>query len=86
MSRKFIVLTPLRRYDGLTGSTTLGREKKVSTMDRPDAPFWNLPSEALLSQMEALPSGLSQQEAHARAARFGSNTLRNYGERPLIIQ
>jgi len=55
-------------------------------MDRPDALFWNLPSEALLSQMEALPAGLSQQEAHARAARFGPNTLRNYGERPLIIQ
>ncbi len=55
-------------------------------MDRPDALFWNLPSEALLSQMEALPAGLSQQEAQARTARFGPNTLRNYGERPLIIQ
>ena len=55
-------------------------------MDRPDALFWNLPSEALLSQLEAAPSGLSRREAQTRAARFGPNTLRNYGERPLVIQ
>ncbi|MBI5626450.1 MAG: magnesium-translocating P-type ATPase, partial [Nitrosomonadales bacterium] len=55
-------------------------------MDRTDALFWNLPSESLLSQMEALPSGLSRREAHSRNVQFGPNTLRNYGERPLIIQ
>jgi Mg2+-importing ATPase len=55
-------------------------------MDRPDALFWNLPSEALLSQMEAPLSGLSQREARTRIARFGPNTLHNYGERPLVIQ
>ncbi|MBI5436276.1 MAG: magnesium-translocating P-type ATPase [Nitrosomonadales bacterium] len=55
-------------------------------MDRPDALFWNLSAEALQSQLEALPAGMSQREARARTARFGPNTLRAYGERPLIIQ
>lgn len=55
-------------------------------MDRPDALFWNLPSESLQSQLEATPAGLSQQEALARSARFGPNTLRDHGERPLLIQ
>ncbi len=55
-------------------------------MDRPDTLFWNLPAEALQSQLGALPAGLSQREAHARTARFGPNTLRDYGERPLLIQ
>jgi Mg2+-importing ATPase len=55
-------------------------------MERPDALFWNLPSESLQSQLEATQAGLSQQEAHARAVRFGPNTLRDRGERPLLIQ
>ncbi len=55
-------------------------------MDRPDALFWNLPAEALQAQLEALPAGLSQREACARSARFGPNTLRAYGERPLLLQ
>jgi len=55
-------------------------------MNRPDALFWNLPAEALQSQLEALPTGLSQREARARTARFGPNTLRAHGERPLILQ
>jgi len=55
-------------------------------MDRPDALFWNLPSESLQSQLEATQAGLSQQEAHARSVRFGPNTLRDRGERPLLIQ
>ena len=55
-------------------------------MERPDALFWNLPSESLQSQLDATQAGLSQQEAHARTARFGPNTLRDRGERPLLIQ
>ena len=55
-------------------------------MDRPDALFWNLPTESLQSQLEATQAGLSQQEARARSARFGPNTLRDHGERPLLIQ
>jgi Mg2+-importing ATPase len=55
-------------------------------MDRPDALFWNLPAESLQSQLEATQAGLSQQEAHARSARFGPNTLRDRSERPLLIQ
>jgi Mg2+-importing ATPase len=55
-------------------------------MERPDALFWNLPSESLQSQLEATQAGLSQQEAHARAVRFGPNALRDRGERPLLIQ
>ncbi len=55
-------------------------------MERPDALFWNLPSESLQSQLEATQAGLSQQEAHARTVRFGPNTLRDRGERPLLIQ
>jgi Mg2+-importing ATPase len=55
-------------------------------MDRPDALFWNPPVETLQTQLEALPSGLSQQEARERAARFGPNTLRINGERSLLIQ
>ena len=55
-------------------------------MERPDALFWNLPSESLQSQLEATQVGLSQREARARTARFGPNTLRDHGERPLLIQ
>ncbi|MDE2118543.1 MAG: magnesium-translocating P-type ATPase, partial [Betaproteobacteria bacterium] len=55
-------------------------------MDRPDALFWNLPAEALQSQLEAFPAGLSQREARARTARFGPNTLRVHGERPMLLQ
>lgn len=55
-------------------------------MDRPDALFWNLPSEALLSQMGTLPAGLSQREARARIKQFGNNTLRTHGKQLLIIQ
>ena len=55
-------------------------------MERPDALFWNLPSESLQSQLEATQAGLSQLEAHARTVRFGPNTLRDRGERPLLIQ
>ncbi|MEO8332092.1 MAG: magnesium-translocating P-type ATPase, partial [Gallionella sp.] len=55
-------------------------------MDRPAALFWNLPAEVLQAQLEALPVGLSQREARARTARFGPNTLRDHGERPLLIQ
>ncbi len=55
-------------------------------MDRPDTLFWNLSSESLQSQLEATQAGLSQQEARARSAQFGPNTLRDHGERPLLIQ
>ena len=55
-------------------------------MEHPDALFWNLSAEALRSQLETRPDGLSQREARQRSARFGPNTLRNYGERPLILQ
>jgi Mg2+-importing ATPase len=55
-------------------------------MERPDALFWNLPVESLQSQLESTAAGLSQREAHARGTLFGPNTLRDYGERPLLIQ
>ena len=55
-------------------------------MERPDALFWNLPSASLLSQLEATADGLSLREARTRSARFGPNTLRTHGERPLLIQ
>src|SRR5450631_2097364 len=55
-------------------------------MERPDALFWNQPSASLQSQLEATPAGLSQPEARKRIARFGPNTLRDRGERPLLIQ
>ncbi len=55
-------------------------------MERPDALFWNLPLASLQSQLEATQEGLSQQEARARRARFGPNTLRDHRERPLLIQ
>jgi Mg2+-importing ATPase len=55
-------------------------------MERPDAQFWNLPLASLQAQLEATPAGLSEAEAEARGARFGPNTLRDYGERPLLIQ
>jgi Mg2+-importing ATPase len=55
-------------------------------MDSPDALFWNQPSELLQSQLEATPAGLSQREARARRVKFGPNTLRTRGERPLLIQ
>jgi Mg2+-importing ATPase len=55
-------------------------------MERPDVLFWNVPLESLLSQMEASPAGLSQGEADSRSARFGPNTLRDYGEKPLWLQ
>jgi P-type Mg2+ transporter len=55
-------------------------------MDRPDALFWNLSLESLQSQLETTQAGLSRQEAQARSARFGPNTLRTLRERPLLIQ
>lgn len=55
-------------------------------MDRPDALFWNLPVESLQSLLQSTVAGLSQQEAEPRTARFGPNTLRDHGERPLLIQ
>ena len=55
-------------------------------MDSPDALFWNQPIELLQSQLEATPTGLSQQEARARTVQFGPNTLRTQGERSLLIQ
>ena len=55
-------------------------------MDRPDPLFWNVPSEILQSQLESSPDGLSQREARQRATRFGPNTLRAQGERPLVLQ
>ena len=55
-------------------------------MERPDALFWNLPLESLQSQLEASQAGLSGQEAQARTVRFGANTLRDHGERPLLVQ
>jgi Mg2+-importing ATPase len=55
-------------------------------MERPDALFWNLPLAALQSQLEATQEGLSRQEARVRRTRFGPNTLRDHGERPLLIQ
>src|SRR5574338_1687110 len=59
--------------------------KKV-TMDRPEAPFWNLSAEAVQSQLGAVPEGLSQREAHRRIERYGLNTLRAHAERALILQ
>jgi len=55
-------------------------------MDRPDALFWNLPVESLQSLLQSTVAGLSQQEAEVRTARFGPNTLRDHGERPLLMQ
>jgi Mg2+-importing ATPase len=55
-------------------------------MERPDALFWNLPLESLLSGLEANQTGLSRQEAGVRTAKFGPNTLRDHRERPLLIQ
>lgn len=55
-------------------------------MDSPDALFWNLPSESLQSLLESTQAGLSQREARARRVKFGPNTLRDHGERPLLIQ
>ncbi len=60
--------------------------KKSLSMERPDALFWNLSSELLLSKLETTRSGLSQLEARARRVKFGPNTLRTRGERPLLIQ
>ena len=55
-------------------------------MERCDALFWNLPSEALQSQLEATGAGLSLSEAQSRSVRFGPNTLQDRGERPLLIE
>ena len=55
-------------------------------MDLPDKPFWNVPLEKLLAQLESSPAGLSQREARSRTARFGPNTLRVHGERALVLQ
>ncbi|MGA7596206.1 MAG: magnesium-translocating P-type ATPase [Gallionella sp.] len=55
-------------------------------MENPGALFWNLPIESLKSLLQSTPAGLSQQEADVRSERFGPNTLRDHGERPLIIQ
>ena len=55
-------------------------------MERPDALFWNLPLESLLSGLEANQTGLSRQDARARRAKFGPNTLRDHRDRPLLIE
>ncbi len=60
--------------------------KEVRTMDRLDALFWNLSLESLQSRLDATQAGLGQHEALERGARFGANTLRDHGERPLLIQ
>lgn len=53
-------------------------------MEHPDAQFWNLPLEYL--QLQATQDGLSQKEARERSIRFGPNTLREHGERSLLIR
>lgn len=55
-------------------------------MERPDTLFWNLPSDSLQLQLGANQLGLSESEAHSRITQFGPNTLRDHGERPLLIQ
>ncbi len=44
-------------------------------MEIPEVLFWNLSTETLQSRLEASRSGLSQEEAKLRMARFGPNTL-----------
>jgi P-type Mg2+ transporter len=51
-----------------------------------DSQFWNVPFEALRSQLYTAPEGLTQTEVRNRAKRFGPNTLRTQGERALIVQ
>jgi Mg2+-importing ATPase len=58
----------------------------TDTRDRPNAPFWNLPLDSLQLQLKATTDGLSQTEAAARRVKFGPNTLRDHGERTLLIQ
>ncbi len=58
----------------------------TDTMDHSNAPFWNLPLDSLQAQLEATTAGLSQREARARRIKCGPNTLRDHGERPLLIQ
>ncbi len=48
--------------------------------------FWNLPHDAVLSRLQALPAGLSRQQARQRSASFGPNVLQTQGERALIVQ
>jgi len=55
-------------------------------MDMPTPFFWNQPTSALQSQLEANPVGLSQKEAQIRSARFGANTLKVRGERSPLLQ
>lgn len=55
-------------------------------MERPETLFWNLPSDSLQLQLGANQLGLSESEAHSRITQFGPNTLRDHGERPLLIQ
>ena len=50
-------------------------------MQLPDAVFWNQPAASLRLQLESPASGLSHDEAAARARRFGPNTLKTQGER-----
>lgn len=51
-----------------------------------DSAFWNSSVEALQAQLETSQAGLSQQEAQARVARFGPNTLRHRNVQPLLLQ
>ena len=55
-------------------------------MNRQDSLFCNVSFSTLLTQLESSPEGLSQHEADLRAKRFGPNTLREHGERALILQ
>ena len=48
--------------------------------------FWNLPQKILQSKIEALPEGLSNDQAKERLARFGPNTLHVHQQRALILQ
>ncbi len=63
-----------------------GCRPKAETMDRPEPMFWNMPSAALLAQLESGPEGLARREAKRRAERFGPNTLQAKGERALVLQ
>ena len=55
-------------------------------MENPGVLFWNLPLDSLQLQLKATTAGLSQTEAAARRVKFGPNTLRDHGERTLLIQ
>src|SRR5579871_46776 len=62
------------------------RRRGDEAVDRLNPSFWNVPLGALQTELETLQDGLSQAEARRRAARFGPNTLKAHGERPLVIQ